>query len=573
MGHKVKQSLMSSRIDFFYYAFRNVLLVSVPLLVVCSIVLSHLSFHSSATGSSSGSTSSTDSLSFSISSSCTLSSVVDSSHTAELINGTYANGIGKTTITTLCNDGNGYSVYAVGYSNNEEGNNRLVNTESSNFNIVSGTAESGNTSNWAMSLNNLKDDPSLTPPTITLDYDGIYGIVPNEWTKVASLPARATDMIKGSSFTTTYAVYTSSSQYAGTYNGQVKYMLVHPNNNKPTLSNIELAFASHGIQPIYRNEDNKYYFAMQDMTTDICSSVSGNGETTATQLVDTRDNKLYWVAKLEDGHCWMTSNLDLDIGGTNVAALTSENTDISTTASGSGIYSAGYTEQDGVWTWTPVSTAITSNHVISGTSVPGWNDNNVTPYSAEGGDTYYYTSNTTADDTRYNSLQACKNASHTEDECRRYFIGNYYNWTAAIASNNSTNIGSTVGEIASNSICPKGWRLPNASQTDSVNNEFGRMLYQAEITAKVSAGDDSVGYTTGGFNKLRSDPYYFVRPGYINGGTLDYPGVYGVYWSSTVSSSTDTYRLVFDSADIYPARNSYRYNGRSVRCVARSAGE
>ena len=45
MGHKVKQSLMSSRIDFFYYAFRNVLLVSIPLLVVSGVVLSHLSFH------------------------------------------------------------------------------------------------------------------------------------------------------------------------------------------------------------------------------------------------------------------------------------------------------------------------------------------------------------------------------------------------------------------------------------------------------------------------------------------------------------------------------------------------
>ena len=94
--------------------------------------LFHLSLYSAATDSSSGSTSSTDSLSFSISSSCTLSSVVDSSHTAELINGTYTNGIGKTTITTLCNDGNGYSVYAVGYSNNEEGNNRLINTLSQN---------------------------------------------------------------------------------------------------------------------------------------------------------------------------------------------------------------------------------------------------------------------------------------------------------------------------------------------------------------------------------------------------------------------------------------------------------
>ena len=95
------------------------------------------------------------------------------------------------------------------------------------------------------------------------------------------------------------------------------------------------------------------------------------------------------------------------------------------------------------------------------------------------------------------------------------------------------------------------------------------MLYQAEITAKVSAGNDSVGYATGGFNKLRSNPYYFVRSGNINGGALYNSGLYGVYWSSTVSSSTYAYVLSFNGADIYPSRDNDRHNGRSVRCVAR----
>ncbi len=532
-----KQYKTNSYTEFFYYIFRNILLVSVPLLVVSGIVLSHLSFHSSATGSSSGSTSSTDSLSFSISSSCTLSSVVDSSHTAELINGTYTNGIGKTTITTLCNDGNGYSVYAVGYSNNEEGNNRLVNTESSNFNIVSGTAESGNTSNWAMSLNNLKDDPSLTPPTITLDYDGIYGIVPDKWTKVASLPAKATDMIKGSSFTTTYAVYTSSSQYAGTYNGQVKYMLVHP-SYKPAV-----------------------YF-MQD----VASWKNTLGLEESVQAIDKRDGESYWVTKLADGHIWMTQNLDLDIGGTNTAPLNSNNTDISTTASGSGIYTAGYTEQDGVWTWNPVSTAITSNHVISDTSVPAWGNNNTTPYSAEGGDTYYYTSNTTDNDARYNSLQACKDASHTEDECKRYFAGNYYNWTAAIASNNSSSL-TTQYANAPNSICPKGWRLPIATNANQSVYEFGELLYQQGIiTTKTSTS-----YTENGFNNIRKAPLWFVRGGLIRNIALINDGIYGVYWSSTTSDSSHAYSLYFDKSIVSPTNHNYdvRSDGRSLRCLAR----
>ena len=540
-NHKVKvHKTVSCRVYFFYYAFRNVLLVSVPLLVVSGLVLSHLSFNSSATGSTSGS----DNLAITISSSCTLSSVVNVPHSAEVYNGNYLGDIGKTTITTLCNDGNGYSVYAVGYSNNEEGNNKLINSERPEYSIDTGLSTSGLTSQWAMKLNNIPDDPSPTPPTIESDYNNTYGIISPYWTKVASRASGTTDMAQGSSFTTTYAVYASSSQYAGTYQGQVKYLLTHP-----------------AYPPAFRY--------MQD----IAKWKNELALEESVQAIDARDGKKYWVTKLKDGNIWMTQNLDLDIGGTNTAPLNSNNTDISTTASGSGIYSAGYTEQDGVWTWTPASTAITSNYYIDNTTVKpsAWPTNNyTTPYSAEGGDTYYYTSNTTADDTRYNSLQACKNASHTEDECKRYFAGNYYNWTAAIASNNSTNI-STTGTIASNSICPKGWRLPNASQTDNVNNEFGRMLYREGITAALSNGSKSVGYYNGvtSFNKLRSNPYYFVRSGFIDGGTMYSPGVLGFYWSSTVSSSTSAYNLGFNGTNIYPALNSNRYSGLSVRCVAR----
>ena len=537
---KVESHKANIYTDFYYHFFRNILVVSLPLLVISFLVLSIS--HSSARISSS------DNLAISVPSSCTLSSSVDSEHSASIVNGRYEEGIGTTTLSTFCNDKNGYSVYAIGDSLNSKGNNTLVSDINSNYDIPSGTATSGDTSNWAMKLSLKAGDISTTPPSI-IDPFTNYSTVPTYWTRVATIPASTTDMEKGSSFTTTYATYISPTQAAGTYLGQVKYLLTHPSTAPPTSAYI--------MQEVADWED--------ELTNEGDSVVA----------FDNRDGKSYWVTRLADGNLWMTSNLDLDIGGTNTAPLNSNNTDISTTASGSGIYSAGYTEQDGVWTWTPVSTAITSNYYISDTSVKpsAWTTTSgyTAPYSAEGGDTYYYTSNTTGNDTRYNSLQDCKNASHTEDECKRYFVGNYYNWTAAIASNNSTNIGSTVGEIASNSICPKGWHLPNASQTDNVNNEFGRMLYGEGITAALSNGDDSVGYYNGvtSFNKLRSNPYYFVRSGDINGGTLNNPGVNGDYWSSTVSSSTNAYYLRFNGTDIYPARNYSRYNGRSVRCVAR----
>ena len=254
-------------------------------------------------------------------------------------------------------------------------------------------------------------------------------------------------------------------------------------------------------------------------------------------------------------------------------SLNSNTTDISINPevyASSGIYS-DYTVSDGVYTWNPVSTAMTSSYYIENTTVKpsAWpTDNYTTPYSAEGGDTYYYTSNTTGNDTRYTSLQACK-VSHTEAECKRYFAGNYYNWTAAIASNNSTNIGGTAGEIAANSICPKGWRLPNASQTNDKYNEFGRMLFEEDITARVSNGNNSVGYKDGGFDKLRSSPYYFVRSGHIDGGTLVNSGINAYYWSSMAGKNPVVFYLRFGSNDIYPAREGYKNIGWSLRCIAR----
>ena len=63
---------------------------------------------------------------------------------------------------------------------------------------------------------------------------------------------------------------------------------------------------------------------MQEMTPEICASAKEND---TTRLEDVRDGKLYWVAKLADGNCWMTQNLDLDL--TAGVELTPETSDVS----------------------------------------------------------------------------------------------------------------------------------------------------------------------------------------------------------------------------------------------------
>ena len=60
---------------------------------------------------------------------------------------------------------------------------------------------------------------------------------------------------------------------------------------------------------------------MQDMTSNICQDTkAANGANTVTpgnevekRLIDVRDGKEYWVAKLADGNCWMTQNLAYDL--------------------------------------------------------------------------------------------------------------------------------------------------------------------------------------------------------------------------------------------------------------------
>ena len=189
MGHKVKQSLMSSRVDFFYYAFRNVLLVSVPLLIFSIFVFTIP--HSSAEISSGA-----DNVQLILSTSCTVNAVVTSEHTVSLNGGQLDNNVGNTKLSAYCNDNNGYSIYAVGSSGDIDGNTDLINTVNESYNIHTGVYNENNASNpssWAMKLTagtGTGIDPvtgesvPTTPPTIINGFDN-YSTIPNVYTQVA----------------------------------------------------------------------------------------------------------------------------------------------------------------------------------------------------------------------------------------------------------------------------------------------------------------------------------------------------------------------------------------------------
>ncbi len=563
-NHKVKvHKTVSCRTDFFYYAFRNVLLVSVPLLIFSIFVFTIP--HSSAEISSG-----TDNIQLVLSTSCTVNAVVTEAHETSLHGGQKDDNVGNTKLSAFCNDNNGYSIYAVGSSGDTDGNTDLINTVNESYNIHTGVYDDSaqtNPSSWAMKLTagtGTGIDPTTggsvptTPPTIINGFDN-YSAIPNVYTQVAKRTS-GTSMItdsdaSGSYLNTTYQIYANSYQPAGTYNGKVKYVIVHPNSNNNTIPDLDTTFAMAGKIKAYEEGGNSYY-AMQDMDSQICSLVGNSGEVTATQLVDLRDSRLYWVAKLADGHCWMTQNLDLEIDATRT--YTHNDTDLGWDTN----------NFDANATWTPDTTNGKYNLPVNGTSVPGWSNQNNYPYSADPGDVYYYTSNSTSDDIKYTSLSACITAGHTEGECKHYHAGNYYNWTAAIASNNSASI-SVDSTRAASSICPKGWRLPNASTTDNEYNEFGRLLYRDygyDIVTSPSNGTNPVNYQSNGFNALRSEPLYFVLPGGINAGTL-YRG--GYYWSNTLDYSSAYFLHLYTGGVNLANKSLQKMAGLSIRCLAR----
>ncbi len=334
------------------------------------------------------------------------------------------------------------------------------------------------------------------------------------------------------------AAKASNTQPSGEYTGTINFIAI----TKPTPMNLAESYFAHG-----KTRHNGYY-TMQDMTTEICNDTEVIGEGSQTELIDIRDNKVYWATKLADNHCWMTQNLDLDLDSNRT--YTHWDTDL------------GWTVMDEEAEWKPERSTIN----FSGATVDGWANNYTRPYSANPGDVYYYTSNSDADDIKYNSLQECINAGH--NDCTHYHAGNYYNWSAAVGSNDTSSIQSQYSN-APNSVCPKNWRLPNAIDANGAILEFGHLLLSQNIVSRLTGTYRD----TDSFKSIRKSPLYFIRSGTVNYRSLDTSNGYGYSISSTVASPYNIYFLGFSKNGSSPIGSYYggyvRAQGISTRCLAR----
>ncbi len=449
--------------------------------------------------------------------SCTMSGTGMNTHNAEIQNGTYTADIGTTTLTAFCNDNNGFAIYAVGFTDNEYGKNVLTNSTLGNtYDIATGIATSGDTSNWAMKLTMTQDSGDTTStnaftidsaPNTTGGTDVSftnYHTVPSEYVKVAHKNTN-TDMTTstgGVKLTTTYAVFINKTQPAGTYTGQVKYTLVHP--------------VSH-IAP------DEFFGETLQSVADWGGKVALGQTVTVT---DSRDNQEYTVARLADGKLWMTKNLRLDL---SKAKITADNTNNPTSA-----FLAAASSTSSSDTWCTDSNSTCTDQIKYNTSNIG---------------------NTTTD------LDG-----HTYDE-----YGVYYNWYTATAGNGTYSTASNT--TVTGDICPAGWHLPTSTNTSgSYSNWTGDYW---ELVAALGGGiaqdgsnyNDIVG--ANGSTRLKSSPNNFLYSGYFSSTTFSGLGEYGYYWMSSKNSSLSAYMLVFGNTSVSPANaNIPAFLGTPIRCVA-----
>ena len=244
------------------------------------------------------------------------------------------------------------------------------------------------------------------------------------------------------------------------------------------------------------------------------------------EAVDQRDNKTYYVAKLADGNLWMTQNLDFNIDATKT--YTSADTDISAD-------------------WTPSTSTYATGDAT-------WKTSYTTPESYDPGDKCW----TGLIDTSYSgTLDNTSYATSCSEEGANlhYHVGNYYNWTAAVAMNDSSAYATNNTDV-NQSICPAGWTLPKSGTTLTGSGSFYYMINQT-------------GFTSGTGGNIHQVPGFLVYGGGWLGSSRRV-GSGGLYWSSVVYVWDYAYGLYFNAdSNLDPQSIGSRNYGYSVRCVAR----
>ena len=301
-----------------------------------------------------------------------------------------------------------------------------------------------------------------------------------------------------------------STQASGTYTNTITFTAV----TKPTPMTLAEAYASEDKTMV-----NGFY-TMQDMTSTICNKVEAIGS--QLQVLDIRDYKVYWIAKLADNHCWMTQNLDLDLDSNRT--YTHWDTDL-----GWSIENGNSIDENA--TWQPIN----SSRIPADS--PQWINSYIYPISYDPGNLYWNGELNSSTSGNLSNMTNTFGNSH-------YHIGNYYNWSAAVASNDTGNL-TSYNAKAINSICPSDWRIPS---TDN----FYTLINEQHLTA----GPDG---------NVQLAPVYFVYGGLIN----LYVGNFGYVWANSVVNDTQAFHMRFTYGNLWHNGGGNRNSPYAVRCLVR----
>ena len=289
---------------------------------------------------------------------------------------------------------------------------------------------------------------------------------------------------------------------------------------------------------------------MQEMTPEICAAAK-EGDTM--RLQDTRDDKMYWVAKLKDGNCWMTQNLDLDLSTS--PTLTPANSDVSSNRT-----------FNGGWYTSPTQGSDDST-VIQGWDLGEWvratpTGINSADFSTQGFADFYGFTNVSSMAPMTEAINEGRSPGNNvviqgNQYDAHFLVGNHYSWGAATAGSGNSLSGD---DDATDSICPAGWHLPlSSSAYDTTSGSFYNLFSQYGLTSSVTNGN----------NNISTASLYFVRSGYVAPGSQFYQaGLTAAYWTRRASSPNVATYLRFDKNVYLESLSMGRATGLSVRCVA-----
>ena len=504
----------------------------------------------SAPSSSADNDSHIDDVSIIVPISCNLNGT-NTTHSKTVNPGTTEADIGSTTLKAFCNDNNGFAIYAIGYTNDTDGNNTLVSTTlTPTLTIPTGTNTTGNSS-WAMKLTKETNTSQAYQPsnlTILSPYTA-YSSVPASWTKVANYSAQ-TDTTLGAVLYTTYQVHISTSQAADTYTGKVKYTLVHPQNEVPlqpvacasgvicynpnggtvvgTMGQ-QTANANASVTLLASNFSRAGYgFAGWNTEYDYSGTFYGPNETITTPSDMSAGLPLYAV--------WVESQGDLQ-GWTGCSSLTQAPAPGNGTPTLASV--TALTDKRDNQTYAVAKLADGKCWMIENLRLGSTNSDNATGALAQGygsstdygnfsglansennfsdsttANSLYYSGTQSGTATinigttnypsyrmpRYNDVNTSARASNpTSGYNNIYSYGNYYTWHTAIADTTAYTLDNI--SVTNTSICPSGWRLPKGGNKTRIESNDDNDFWNLAVDI-LNSGSNPSNYSSSVY------PYY-----------------------------------------------------------------